>query len=145
MGQRKSRAVSATFQGSACRLTTWPLKGVVGTLGTYQAGVSGQRESWPANYRHDLSTENACRSPTLLIEANAVRKTVFNDRIFNSAGCNWFKGRYLQCREHQRQVPRSRRVRTRRIQPQMYPGWGSDVEHRDSTREALRLPEVESV
>ncbi len=29
-------------------------------------------------------------------------------------------------------------------EPQTYPGWGSEVEHRDSTRETLRWPEVES-
>ncbi len=32
-GQSKARAGSAS-SGSACRLTTWSLKGVVGTLGT---------------------------------------------------------------------------------------------------------------
>ncbi len=82
MGQRKSRAGSSTSQGSACRLTIWSLKELVGTFSTYPG--QGLRTTWELvgpNSRHDYFTENACRSPTLLIEANAVRRTVFNNQL----------------------------------------------------------------
>jgi len=58
---------SVSSRGSACRFTTWSRKGVVGTLGTYPGRCL--RITWEyagPNSRHASSTENACRSPTLL-------------------------------------------------------------------------------
>ncbi len=92
-GQSRAMAGSASSRGSACKFTTWSLKGVVGTLGTYPG--RGLRTTWESagpNSRHESSTENACRSPTLLTEANAVRSTVFNDRNLSSTDCRGSKG-----------------------------------------------------
>ncbi len=55
-------------------------------------GLSVALESVGPNSRHDSSTENAYRSPTLLIEANAVRSRVFIERNFNSTDCKGSKG-----------------------------------------------------
>ncbi len=91
--QSKARAGSASSRGSACRLTTWSLKGVVGTLGTLPG--QGLSTTWPSpgpNSRHDSSTENASRSPTLLMEANSTSNKVFIDRILKSADCKGSKG-----------------------------------------------------
>ncbi len=83
-GQSRAMAGSASSRGSVCKFTTWSLKGVVGTLGTYPG--RGLRTIV------GTSTENACRSPTLLTMANAVRCTVFNDRNLSSTDCRGSKG-----------------------------------------------------
>ncbi len=87
-GQSKARAGSASSGGNACKLTTWSLKGVVGTLGT-QPGRALRIiwESAGPNCKHESSTENACRSPTLLMEASASRSRVFIERNFGSTVC----------------------------------------------------------
>ncbi len=75
-GQSRAMAGSAYSRGSACKFTTWSLKGVVGILGTYPS--RGLRTSWELpgpNPRHESSTENACRSPTLLTMANAMARS----------------------------------------------------------------------
>ncbi len=82
---------------SACKFTTWSLKGTVGTLGTYPG--RGLRTTWESagpNSRHESSTENACRSPTLLTVANAERSTVFRDRNLSSTDCRGSKGAPLK-------------------------------------------------
>ncbi len=92
-GQSKARAGSAFSEGSAFRFTSGSLKGVVGTLGTYPGwGLRIMWESVGPNSRHDSLTENACRSPTLLVEASAVKSTVFIDRVLGSADCIGSKG-----------------------------------------------------
>ncbi len=83
-GQSKARAGSASSRGSACRFTTWSRKGVVGC----EPRIC---PPW-AHSRAGASAENACWSPTLLIEANAVRSSVFIDRNFNSTDCKGSKG-----------------------------------------------------
>ncbi len=90
-------AGSASSRGSACKFTTWSLKGMVGTLGTYPG--RGLRTTWESagpNSRHESSTENACRSPTLLTVANAERSTVFRDRNLSSTDCGGSKGAPLK-------------------------------------------------
>ncbi len=90
-------AGSASSRGSACKFTTWSLKGMVGTLGTYPG--RGLRTTWESagpNSRHESSTENACRSPTLLTVANAERSTVFRDRNLSSTDCRGSKGAPLK-------------------------------------------------
>ncbi len=90
-------AGSASSWGSARNLTTWSLKGVVGTLDTYPG--RGLRTTWELpglNSRHESSTENTCRSPTLLTMANAARSTVFNDRNLSSTDCRGSKGSPLK-------------------------------------------------
>ncbi len=90
-------AGSASSRGSACKFTTWSLKGMVGTLGTYPG--RGLRTTWESagpNSRHESSTENACRSPTLLTVANAERSTVFRDRNISSTDCRGSKGAPLK-------------------------------------------------
>ncbi len=65
----------------------------MGTLGTYPG--RGLRTTWELpgpNSRHESLTENACRSPILLTEANAVRSTVFNNRNLSSTDCRGSKG-----------------------------------------------------
>ncbi len=92
-GQSRAMAGSASSRGSACKFTTWSLKGVVGTLGTYPG--RGLRTTWELpgpNSRHESSTENACRSPTLLTVANAARSTVFSDRNLSSTDCRGSRG-----------------------------------------------------
>ncbi len=74
------------------KFTTWSLKGVVGTLGTYPGRGLGQRESQPARILGTNHRLKCCRSPTLLTEANAVRSTVFNDRNLSSTDCRGSKG-----------------------------------------------------
>ncbi len=86
-------AGSPCSRGSPCKFTTWSLKGVVGTLGTYPGRcLRTMWESAGPNSKHESPTENACRSPTLLTEAKAVRSTVFNDRNFSSTDCRGSKG-----------------------------------------------------
>ncbi len=90
-------AGSASSRGSACKFTTWSLKGMVGTLGTYPG--RGLRTTWESpglNSRHESSTEKACRSPTLLTVANAVRSTVFSDRNLSSTDCRGSNGAPLK-------------------------------------------------
>ncbi len=90
-------AGSASSWGSACKFTTWSLKGMVGTLGTYPG--RGLRTTWESagpNSRHESSTENACRSPTLLTVANAERSTVFRDRNLSSTDCRGSNGAPLK-------------------------------------------------
>ncbi len=41
-------------------------------------------ESASPNFRHESSTENACRSPTLLMDVSASRSRVFIERNFSS-------------------------------------------------------------
>ncbi len=85
-------AGSAFSRCRAPKFTTWSLKGVVGTLGTYRS--RGLRTTWELpgpNFRHESLTENACRSPTLLIKANAVRSTVFNNSNLRSTYCRGSK------------------------------------------------------
>ncbi len=43
-GHSNAKAGSVSSEGSACRFTTWPLKGVVGTLGTYPG--RGLKTTW---------------------------------------------------------------------------------------------------
>ncbi len=96
-GQSRAMAGSASSRGSACKFTTWSLKGMVGTLGTYPG--RGLRTTWESagpNSRHESSTENACRSPTLLTVANAERSTVFRDRNLSSTDCRGSKGAPLK-------------------------------------------------
>ncbi len=96
-GQSRAMAGSASSRGSACKFTTWSLKGMVGTLGTYPG--RGLRTTWESagpNSRHESSTENACRSPTLLTVANAERSTVFKDRNLSSTDCRGSKGAPLK-------------------------------------------------
>ncbi len=96
--QRTSHGLDRAEQWRVCLLpvqssqfTTWSLKGVVGTLGTYRSRVSGQHESYPVQILGTNLTENACRSPTLLIKANAVRSTVFNNSNLSSTYCRGSK------------------------------------------------------
>ncbi len=82
---------------SACKFTSWSLKGVVGTLGTYPGrGLRITWESASPNSRHESSIKKACRSPTLITEANALRSTVLNDRNLSSTDCRGSKGSPLK-------------------------------------------------
>ncbi len=95
--QSRAMAGSAFSRGNACKFTTWSLKGMVGTLGTYPG--RGLRTTWESagpNSRHESSTENACRSPILLTVANAERSTVFRDRNLSSTDCRGSKGAPLK-------------------------------------------------
>ncbi len=49
-------------------------------------------ESAGPNSRHESSTENACRSPTLLMEASASRSRVFIERNFSLTVCKGSNG-----------------------------------------------------
>ncbi len=49
----------------------------------------------PANTRHSSITENAWRSPTLLMEVSAVRSAVLADRNFSSTESSGSKGALL--------------------------------------------------
>ncbi len=92
-GHSKAKAGSASSEGSACRFTTWSRKGVVGTLGTYQG--RGLKTTWEyagLNTRHSSLTENAWRSPTLLMEVSTVRSIVLADRNFSSTESSGSKG-----------------------------------------------------
>ncbi len=114
-GQSRAMAGSASSRGSACKFTTWSLKGVVGTLGTYPG--RGLRTTWESagpNSRHESSTENACRSPTLLTEANAVRSTVFKRQKLRLYWLQRLKGLLLQGHQDRGEIPRGYQMRARR-------------------------------
>ncbi len=92
-GQSKARAGSASSGGSACRFTTWSLKGVVGT----RAGVSVLHWNQPAQTEGtNRRPKMPAGPPPLLIEANAVRSRVFIDRNFNSTDCKGSKGAVIR-------------------------------------------------
>ncbi len=78
---------------TGCRFTTWLQKGVVGTLGTYPGrGLKTTWEQTGPNTRHSSLTENARRSPTLLMEVSVVRSAVLADRNFSSTESSGSKG-----------------------------------------------------
>ncbi len=92
-GHSNAKAGSASSEGSACRFTTWSRKGVVGTLGTYPG--RGLKTTWEysgPNTRHSSLTENAWRSPTLLMEVSAVRSAVLADRYLSSTESSGSQG-----------------------------------------------------
>lgn len=75
--------------GSACKITTWSLKGVVGNFGhvSRQGSQDDMRQG-----RHELLIENACMSHSILKEVSAVRSIVFKDRILSSIDSRDSKG-----------------------------------------------------
>lgn len=79
-GHFNARAGSASSAGSACRLTTWSLKGVVGTLDMYPG--LGLRMTG------ELASPN-CRNASLT--KNAVRSAVLRDTILISTHCKGSK------------------------------------------------------
>ncbi len=90
-------AGSASSQGKRLQVHHLIPKGHGGNFGHIsRPGVSWQCESAVPNSRHKSSTKNACRSPTLLTEANAVRSAVFNDRNLSSTDCRGSKGSSLK-------------------------------------------------
>ncbi len=66
-----------------------------GNLGHIAGLGRGLRIIWEStgpNCRHESSTDNACRSPTLLMEASASRSRVFIERNFGSTVCKGLDG-----------------------------------------------------
>lgn len=89
---------SALSRGSTCKFTTWEGE-VSGTLGTFAncGHVSRPRsQDYMIVGRPELQAcfvdENACRSPTLLMQASVVRSTILKDRILSSTDCAGSKG-----------------------------------------------------
>ncbi len=79
-----AKTISSSIQwASLCLERAFPFLG---------RGLRTKWESPDLNCRNESSTENACRSPILLTEANAMRSTVFNDIRLSSTDCRGSKG-----------------------------------------------------